>query len=183
MKNHEQEDTSRNLSLFVYYSRKFTTVLGIISGVGLALLAVPTVVDVFYRKAFGPSIPGVVEVSEITLVLTIILGMAVALRDGDHIATPVFTSRLKKRSAAMVEALGLVVMAVLLSFIFFGSFENAYRSFLIREYRMGFIEVPIWPAKAAIPIGILALLMEVLVQIIDKIEIIFGRPLVSVKEK
>lgn len=138
--------------------------LGALSGLGIALLTIPTVADVLYRKSFGPSIPGVVEVSEVVLVCVIILGMAAALRDGEHIATPVLTGRLPVRVAAAVQFVGLALVAILLAIMLAGTFRAAVMSFNIQEYRMGFVQVPIWPAKAAIPLGLAALLIEVVIQ-------------------
>lgn len=166
MGQHSGSDVARS-GLLVRAARSLMGFLGALSGIGIALLALPTVVDVFYRKTFGPSVPGVVEISEVALVCVIILGMAAALRDGDHVATPILTDRLPERLGAALQVAGLVLVAILLAIMVVGTFRAAVISFNIQEYRMGLIQVPVWPAKAAIPLGLAALLIEVIIQVCD----------------
>lgn len=128
---------------------------------------IPTVVDVSYRKAYGPSIPGVLEYSEVALVIVVFLAMAATLQRRAHIYTPFLTSRLSFRAAQISRLAGQVLMWIVLAIMVYGTALNALESFDSREFRFGLIEVPIWPAKGIVPIGLFMLLTELTFQIIE----------------
>lgn len=138
-----------------------------IGGVGTLFLMFPTVVDVAYRGLFGPSVPGMVEYSEIGLVIVIYLGIASAFTEGSHIHTPLLTARLPGSIANRLRLFGRCAMWILIALTTVATFRVAQESFAIREFRFGLVEVPIWPAKAFIPIGFLALLAETSIQIYE----------------
>ena len=172
--NREPGSPSESRSAFVRVSRAAMGGLLLLSGIGIALLAIPTVIDVTFRRLVGGSIPGVVEVSEVALVCVIIFGMAAALRDGDHISTPLLTGRLSRRNAARVRALGMCFVVILLTIMVVGTVGSATDSYLSGEYRFGFVAVPVWPAKIAIPIGLGLLLVELVIQLTDAVRLASG---------
>ena len=138
-----------------------------LAGAGIILLMIPTLVDVFYREVFGPSVPGMVEYSELGLVAVIFLGIASALTHDVHIHTPVLTSRVSPRAAHRMRVAGRLVMWVVIAACLYGTIMEAQDSFAIREYRFGLIEVPIWPAKIIVPVGLAALLVEITMQCLE----------------
>lgn len=144
------------------------------SGAGIVLLMLPTVIDVSYRKAFGPSLPGIVEYSEVGLVVVVYLAMAAALRTKAHIATPILTSRLGARAAAFVRLAAQALMWVALGVMTYGSAGIALEATVSGEYRFGMIEVPVWPAKLAVPIGLLLLLVELTRQMLNETRVLHG---------
>lgn len=135
------------------------------SGVGIALLMLPTVADVTYRKLVGPSLPGALEISEIGVVFIAYLAMAAALHRGAHISTPILTDRLRPGTAHVARLVGMVVVWGLLALMVWGSAAIALESFSVREFRFGLVEVPIWPAKMIVPIGLFLMLVELTIQI------------------
>lgn len=137
------------------------------SGIGIALLMFPTVADVSYRKAMGPSLPGMVEISEVVLVAIAFLAMAGALHHRVHISTPIFTSLLRPSAAARVRLAGQIVVWVTVALMVWGSAGIALESVAIREFRFGLVNMPIWPAKLAVPIGLFLFLVEQTLQIRD----------------
>lgn len=145
-------------------------ILGWFGGVGILLLMIPTVADVAYRKFFGPSIPGVIEFSEVGLVIVIIFGMGAALTDGAHICTPIMIDRLSPPTATTLRLIGRLIVGVMIAVMIVGTLQDALEAFAVREYRFGLIEVPVWPAKLAIPIGLSAILLEIGIQVVEAVQ-------------
>ncbi len=147
--------------------RAINRALAWIAGIGIALLMLPTVVDVTYRKLFGPSIPGLLEYGEVGLVVVVFLGMAHAMETGTHVYTPILTSRLPGRVSGALRLAGLVPVWVLVALMVVGTARLALESIEIGEYTFGLAAVPIWPAKVAIPIGLAAMLVELTIRICE----------------
>jgi TRAP-type C4-dicarboxylate transport system permease small subunit len=153
--------------------------MGWVAGIGIMALMVPTIVDVSYRGFFGPSVPGMVEFSEIGLVIVIFLGIGSAMTHGHHIHTPILTQSLPSHIGNRLLFLGRALMWVLILVILIGTIREAADSFAIREYRFGLVEVPIWPAKAVIPLGFAALLIEITIQLLEYGSRLSGKPITN----
>jgi TRAP-type C4-dicarboxylate transport system permease small subunit len=159
--------------------RAVTGAAASIAGVGIALLMLPTVIDVSYRIVFGPSVPGLLEYSEVGLVAVAFLGMAATLQRGAHISTPIFTNALPPRAATVVRLLGSALVWLLLLALVIGTTATAVASIRISEYRFGMTQTAIWPAKLVIAIGLLLFLGEQTIQIVDgvrKLVLLRARP-------
>jgi TRAP-type C4-dicarboxylate transport system permease small subunit len=146
------------------------------SGAGIVLLMLPTVADVSYRKIVGPSLPGMIEVSEVALVVLAFLAMGPATAAGSHIATPILTMRLAPGLARALRVCGMVAVWGILAVMIWGTARNAMGSVAIREFRFGMVQMPIWPAKLAVPLGLGAMLVELTLQIADALRRPAGRP-------
>lgn len=136
------------------------------SGIGIALLMLPTVADVTHRKLLGPSLPGALEISEIGVVFIAYLAMAAALHRGAHISTPILTSRLRPAAARAARLVGMVVVWALLALMVWGAAGIAAESYSVGEFRFGLVQVPIWPAKLIVPVGLFLMLVELTIQIV-----------------
>lgn len=136
------------------------------SGIGIALLMLPTVADVTHRKLLGPSLPGALEISEIGVVFVAYLAMAAALQRGAHISTPILTSRLPPATAHVARLIGMVVVWGLLALMVWGAAGIAAESYSMGEFRFGLVQVPIWPAKMIVPAGLFLMLVELTIQIV-----------------
>jgi TRAP-type C4-dicarboxylate transport system permease small subunit len=142
-------------------------VLAVISAGFIMVIMVIMVADVARRYFTGSSIAGVLEYSEVLMVAVIYLGLAFAQRKGDHIGVDIFTNRMPKRVAQIVEAAGLVVVSLALLWVTWETMQVAQQSVATREYRFGLSRVPIWPARIVIPLGISVLLLELFFDIVD----------------
>lgn len=130
---------------------------------------ISTAADVTARQLTGSSIPGVVEYSEVLMVGLIFLGLAYAQRTGAHIGVDLITERMPVRVAHLVRSVGLVIAIVVVAVMGWETLEVALRSFESREFRFGLVQVPIWPARLLIPIGLGALLLELAVSLYDEV--------------
>lgn len=108
------------------------------------------VTQVVLRYGFNESIGGANELATILFAYTSSLGIAVGIAKRDHMAISWFTERLSPRSRAIIDAIGLILLAILNLIIFWYSL----RWIAITGSRMiSVLHVPRWTAQIAIPIG------------------------------
>ncbi|MGM7669217.1 TRAP transporter small permease [Microbacterium sp. A93] len=132
-------------------------VLRTIASIGVLLLMIATVVDVSMRTLAGHGVPGVIEITEVLLVVTVFLAMMSSGRDGQHIRVTLLTDRLPEAAARLVRSIGLVLSLMIVGWLTWATIDKAIVSLRTAEYRFGLINVPIWPARVAIPIGLVCL--------------------------
>lgn len=131
-----------------------SSLLSGIAGIGLVALVLLTTADVFRRKLLNASIPSVVEITEISLVGVVFLGMLGAHTSGRHIQTPLVTNRLPSRASHGVRLVGLLLSVGLVAWITYATAAVAVTSVQDGEFRYGLTAIPIWPARIAIPVGL-----------------------------
>jgi len=108
------------------------------------------VTQVVLRYGFNESIGGANELATILFAYTSSLGIAVGIAKRDHMAISWFTERLPTRSRKIIDAIGLILLAVLNIIIFWYSL----RWIAVTGSRMiSVLHVPRWTAQIAIPIG------------------------------
>lgn len=142
---------------------------GVLAAVLVVAIMLSTAADVAVRQITGSSIPGVVEYSEVLMVGLVFLGLAYAQRAKAHIGVDMFTERMPARLGHLVRAVGLMVAFVVLAVMAWETAQVAVTSFGNREFRFGLVRVPIWPARAIIPLGLVALLLELALTIWDEL--------------
>lgn len=145
------------------------TVFSALAGLGIFVLMALTVFDVGRRDLEGHGVKGVVEISEVLLAIVAFLGMLGAQLNGQHIKSPIVTNRLPDRSAHLTRAVGSLLACGLAAWATWLTVGVAKNSIASGEYRFGLVQVPLWPAKVAIPLGLgcfaLALALDFLVQV------------------
>jgi len=143
-----------------WFSRWVTLPLGVLGGIVVFALMALTVVDVIMRRAAGQGVPGVVEYSEVLLVVGVFCAIAAAQIRGFHVATTGFVGRLPLNARRAVELVGAFLgVLVLITMTVVASFA-AWTSFATGEYRMGIAHVLVWPARAAVAVGFAVYVVE-----------------------
>ncbi|WP_166532108.1 TRAP transporter small permease subunit [Blastococcus xanthinilyticus] len=145
------------------------TAFGVLAALLIVGIMLSTALDVLVRQLTGSSIPGVVEYSEVLLAGLVFLGLAYAQRTGAHIGVDLVTERLPVRTAHVVRAIGLVVVLAVLLWTTYETTVVAIRSFEVGEFRFGLVPVPIWPVRMVIPLGLVALVLELALTTYDEI--------------
>jgi TRAP-type C4-dicarboxylate transport system permease small subunit len=128
----------------------------------LFLIMASATIDVASRSLGGRSVPGVLESAEIILVIGVFLGLAYAQRNKAHVATSIVIDLLPRSIARVMRATGLLIVAAYVGVAAWVSAERAWASIRSGEVRFGLIEIPQWPARAAIALGFAMLLLELL---------------------
>lgn len=142
--------------------RIFTMIAAYISAIAVVVLAVATTADVLRRATTGKSVPGVIEGTEVVLVFTVFLGLALTQRELGHVSTSVVTNRLPPSIAAVVSAFGLAVVSLFCVWLAEASIVKSVYSTQAGEYRYGLLQVPIWPGRIAVAVGTTFLALEMI---------------------
>lgn len=133
-----------------------------VSGIAIATLMVLTVVDVIFRESGHLGISGVIELTEVVLVVVVVIGLMSAEINQTHIRTQLVTSRLSQVVGDSVRSVGYFLSAIFTTWTTFATLETGWVAFRLREIRPGLAEIPIWPAKIFIPIGFAGLTLVLL---------------------
>lgn len=151
----------------------FAAVLGALCATAL-MIAIS--IDVASRQVFNRSVPGMVELSETMLIALVFLGVAQAERTKAHIRLTVIVDRLPARGSAAVRTVAFIVAMLVVAWMAWETGARAIDSIERREYRLGLLQWPLWPARALLPLGLTLLALQLFFRITDAIQdLISGR--------
>lgn len=152
-----------------------TRVLAALASGCIAVLMLLTVVDVIRRNLTGRALPGTVEYSELLMVALVFLGLATAQRRKDHVAVNIVTSRLPPRTSRIIQLVGYSVVLLFIVWMAWETAAEAVKSLVRGEVRIGLQSVVVWPARVAIPLGLTALTLQLLADVVDLVRPVDGR--------
>ncbi len=134
--------------------RVVSNLLGAVAMLFLAFLMFGITADVIVRALTGSPISGVFEMSELSLVMVVFLGAMWAQDDRAHIRVNIVSSLLSgwPHRAAMALAWGGGTLA--LAMLAWPATQEAIYSVSIREFRWGYVQVPIWWTKVGLALGL-----------------------------
>lgn len=160
-----------------------SAVLAVLAAACVMAMMLLTCLDTGMRWFTGRSVAGVQEIVEQLMVAVVFLGMAYALRRGDHVAVKIVTDALPVRLAAALRLAGMAAMIFVVAWMTWRTGSQAWRSFLAGEVRFGLLQVPVWPARVAIPLGLGVMLLQALPAVGDQIRALrTGRSLAAAPE-
>jgi len=91
---------------------KLTLVMGVIAAIGMALMMLVTMYDVFMRYLFAKPLYGVYELVGMLLVVTSSFGMALCQKDKSHITITLLTDRLPPGMKKITIVFGLLMSLI-----------------------------------------------------------------------
>lgn len=139
----------------------------VIAGFSIFVLMGVCVADVSRRAIFGNGIEGAVEATEVALVAVVFAGMMAAQVNGKHIKTPMFTNLMPARVAHASRTLALTLAVLLVGWMTFETARSGIASFEKGEFRYGLTNVPVWPARLLIPVGLAGLGVALCVSLVE----------------
>jgi TRAP-type C4-dicarboxylate transport system permease small subunit len=121
--------------------------------------------DVLGRYFFNRPIKGAYEVSEILLAAIVFFGLAYALAVGGHVRVDTLVSLLRPRTQATA---GIIIS--FLSFIIFVLIGWQGAELAIKSWKyhrlIDVLFIPIWPFQLLVPLGALAVSLELIIQML-----------------
>lgn len=159
-------------SAFDRYLRRQSAALGLLAASALLALMLATVADVAVRFISRSSLPGMLEVAESALVVSVFLGLAWTSMQGSHVAVSIVTDRLRPGVARAVSLAVWLLNAGLLAWMTYASASRALQATALHESRFGIVQWPIWPLRWVIAIG---LALWLVVAIANVVHVIGGR--------
>ncbi len=147
--------------------RRFAELLALAAGASLLLMLLQTVGDVVMSRVFQRPIEGNMEVISVYhMVLVVFLPLAIVELRHEHINADLFVRMMPWKLQRAVYVLGCLVSLGFFGVLCFQTWLDAVEAWKIDEVVMGSIYIPVWPAKFALPIGFLALLMAIVLHIV-----------------
>ena len=131
----------------------------------MAIMILSTTIDTSLRFIINFPIPGVFELNEVLLVIVIYLGITWTQIERGHTRVVVVLSRMPIRRAIKLDIICWILCFLFLGIMGLQSGKEALRSFKINEFRWGAVQMPIWWAKALIPLGCWLTCIQLLVDI------------------
>lgn len=116
------------------------------------MLAITT--DVIARATVGQAVLGLFEMSEMSMVMVVFMGLGAALIDDAHIRVTMLTDALPTGAGRACTALAWCLAALAFVLLAWPATKEAAYSFSIREFRWGYFQMPIWWAKIAVAVGL-----------------------------
>lgn len=148
-----------------------TQALAFLAAVCIVVALVATVADVTRRSVSGQSVKGVIELGEVLMVAIVFLGLGYAESRGAHVSMTALVRRMRPETKAVVNVLGLLLMTLIVGWMVFVTADRAIDSVAAQEYRFGLVQIPVWPARIAIAVGLAAYALELLFRLFDNIQI------------
>jgi TRAP-type C4-dicarboxylate transport system permease small subunit len=142
-----------------------STLLAYISMWGVFLMMVLVVVDVALRTFFSSSLLLVDEVCGYLLVLVAYFAYAEALKKDAHVRVDMVFNMLSDRVKVRLDLLFSIVSVIAIAVVTWASVIMVSRAYERGVTVPGILLTPVWIPQLAIVIGLLALLLQFLVEI------------------
>ncbi len=141
-------------------------------GTLFAMMAIMTAYII--GRKLGEPIPGAFEASEQFMVLVFSFPLAaVGLRKG-HIVFELFSTRLSSRNRAKLGIISDSVGILLIGAMTWKGWQIGWERFIMREYRQGIIDFPIWPFRIALALGLTVFTIQLIVSLVRTMKVIGG---------
>lgn len=144
-------------------------IINILCYIGMGLLAILMFLgtfDVIGRYFFNKPIKGAYEISEILLAGIVFFGLAYALSVGGHVRVETFVTLFRPRARAIVGF--ITTFLSLIIFVLIG-WQGAILAMKSWEHHrlIDVIFIPIAPFQLLVPIGAMAVCLELIVQLLN----------------
>lgn len=143
--------------------------LAAVSALLIILMMVSTVADVSRRQLAGEAIPGVIELGEVLMVATVFLGLAYTETRGAHVNMTLVIRKLPPRVAAIANTSGLLLVLFVVGWMVYVTGDRAVEATEAQEYRFGLVQIPVWPARIALAVGLASYFLALLPSLADNI--------------
>lgn len=153
---------------------KIVWVLALAAMLSVAVMSVSTTFDVAKRWITGWPIGGVMQLNECLMVVLVFLGLPFAQRFRRHIRIAFVVARMKTRNTVVMDIIACVLAIICLGLMGIMTTQEAIYSFEILEYRVGDVRLPIYWARALIPLGCFVFVGQLILDIWSNLEKLKG---------
>ena len=132
----------------------------VLGAVVLVIISLMVGVSVTARNLFGIGLFDAVTPGRMAVTLAVFLGIAWALRQGDHVTVDLVVNRLPYRWRHIVGAVAMSIALVAMCLLIWQTADYALSALYMNEKIVGDIEWPAFPFQAVIPAGLTLFALE-----------------------
>ena len=140
----------------------------------ILIMALWTTTDVTLRFLFNSPLPETVLFCQFLMVGIVYFGVAYVQAYDGHVKMDILVKRLQPRTGLWFDFVIHILALVIFSLLTWEASLVAYRSWLYNDYASALLEIPFWPARTALTLGIGLFCLRFIFDIIDDI-LKFGR--------
>jgi TRAP-type C4-dicarboxylate transport system permease small subunit len=148
-----------------WFEERIATPLGSASGLIYILLAVLSLIDIVLRS-MSISVSGTTEISESLVVVAIYLGLVFTQAGRAHIGMDFVLNALSPRRKRIAELFSLAMTFIISIALIWSTTQSAIKSIELGEYTSTAFNLPLWPAKVALCLGLALMALQVFVQFV-----------------
>ena len=146
--------------------RGFSRLLAIVAAASIVAMVLAIAADVLVRNATGASLPGMIEVAETSLVVSVFFGLAWAAANGEHVAVTLLTDRFSAAWMRIVNIFVWTLSSAFLAWLLYASTVRAVDSTRMLEERFGIVRWPMYPMRWVLVVGLVALLLVAILNVL-----------------
>lgn len=147
-----------------------------IGSIALGMMAIVLGVGIVSRYVFGYPIPGIYDIVQLLLVWVVFLSLSFTQKGERHIRVEIILRYLSERKRLYLDIAALIFGCILCSMMSYQAAKLAWSSLIVQEYWPGLLRVPIYPSKIALFLGILTFAIRLLLEVINKIQMLRSKP-------
>ena len=140
---------------------RFELLAASVAGIGVLAMMLLGGLDVLTTNVNRP-IPGAYEIIETLMVASIFLALALSQAQGRQIRVELITDRMAPRSRDLVQVFSDACSLTVYGFIAWYGAKAAWTSTLMGEVSSGAVQFPLWPAKIALTLGAVLMVLQCL---------------------
>lgn len=138
-----------------------------LTGLLIIVMMLGVVADSLLRGVSNIAIWGVLELSTMMLLALIYLGLPSTQAERVNFRVSVFADRLPPRAGLALAGLLLLLQLGVLGILSWFSWRSAVFSFTREEVSIGLVEIPLWPHRALVALGLTFLWWQALMTAIE----------------
>jgi TRAP-type C4-dicarboxylate transport system permease small subunit len=135
------------------------------------------------RYVFNSPIQGTFELSEFGLVGIVFFSIAYIQSEKGHIKIDIATTWMSRNGQMALDIFSYLLGIAFFAIVFWQSGKMAWKAWIIKDYTMGLVEFPLWPAKFLVPYGAGLICLQFLSNLVQDILKMFGSTIDGVEEK
>ena len=153
-------------------SQRTNAFLVAVSAVVLTAMAFMVTYDVFVRNVFNAPLPASVEISQLMEPYVVFLPFAYTLAVGGHVRVTILTMRLPQFLFKSSEIIVYMLDFLFFSLLAYFSWGEFLESWACNEIMLAAIKLPWWIGKFSMPLGMLFIALQCLLQMAHTIRAI-----------
>jgi TRAP-type C4-dicarboxylate transport system permease small subunit len=141
----------------------------VLAAVAMTFIMVIVVYNVVLRELHQPPLRGIVEYVEVGMAIAAFLALGETERRRRHVGVDEILERLKGPVYAGVRIAGTVASVFIVGILAWTAGVVFFDSVSRGEFRVGLIQIPMWPARLAVFAGFIILALEQLVSGVEDV--------------